>query len=80
MILILTGILTCFVFVSLSLHLFFLQTDGSLYTATPVDHVFIWLPIFEEARMKVDTIVLSCSCSHRLDQKQALSSIVFVPS
>ncbi|XP_052309986.1 uncharacterized protein LOC18100813 [Populus trichocarpa] len=52
MILILTGILTCFVFVSLSLHLFFLQTDGSLYTATPVDHVFILLPIFEEARMK----------------------------
>jgi hypothetical protein len=30
--------------------------------------------------MKVDTIVLSGSCSHHLDQKQALSSIVFVPS
>nr|XP_023890189.1 ribonuclease H2 subunit B [Quercus suber]POF21763.1 ribonuclease h2 subunit b [Quercus suber] len=26
--------------------------DGSLYTATPVDPVFIFLPIFEEARMK----------------------------
>ncbi|GMY17687.1 ribonuclease H2 subunit B isoform X1 [Fagus crenata] len=26
--------------------------DGSLYTATPVDPVFIMLPIFEEARMK----------------------------
>ncbi|XP_038712902.1 ribonuclease H2 subunit B isoform X2 [Tripterygium wilfordii] len=26
--------------------------DGSLYTATPVDPVFILLPIFEEARMK----------------------------
>ncbi|XP_052170134.1 uncharacterized protein LOC127786643 isoform X2 [Diospyros lotus] len=26
--------------------------DGSLYTATPIDPVFILLPIFEEARMK----------------------------
>ncbi|KAL8137922.1 hypothetical protein V2J09_003923 [Rumex salicifolius] len=26
--------------------------DGSLYTSTPVDPVFIMLPIFEEARMK----------------------------
>ncbi|KAG8383066.1 hypothetical protein BUALT_Bualt05G0146000 [Buddleja alternifolia] len=26
--------------------------DGRLYTATPVDPVFIFLPIFEEARMK----------------------------
>ena len=46
MILILTAILTCFVFVSLSLHLFFLHAGGSLYTATVVDHVFILLPIF----------------------------------
>ncbi|KAL3819500.1 hypothetical protein ACJIZ3_005405 [Penstemon smallii] len=29
------------------------HTDGRLYTATPVDPVFILLPIFEEARMKV---------------------------
>ncbi|KAK9142124.1 hypothetical protein Syun_011524 [Stephania yunnanensis] len=28
--------------------------DGRLYTATPVDPVFILLPIFEEARMKKD--------------------------
>lgn len=26
--------------------------DGSLYTATPIDPVFILLPVFEEARMK----------------------------
>jgi hypothetical protein len=31
----------------------FSHTDGRLYTATPVDPVFIMLPIFEEARMKV---------------------------
>ena len=31
----------------------FLVTDGSLYMATPVDPVFILLPIFDEARMKV---------------------------
>eukprot|EP00258_Populus_trichocarpa_P044433 XP_024460452.1 ribonuclease H2 subunit B [Populus trichocarpa] len=30
----------------------YVSQDGSLYTATPVDHVFILLPIFEEARMK----------------------------
>lgn len=30
-----------------------LFTDGSLYMATPVDPVFILLPIFDEARMKV---------------------------
>ncbi|KAB1204454.1 Ribonuclease H2 subunit B [Morella rubra] len=28
------------------------KSDGCLYTATPVDPVFIMLPIFEEARMK----------------------------
>ncbi|BBG95372.1 hypothetical protein Prudu_003894, partial [Prunus dulcis] len=28
------------------------KSDGGLYTATPVDPVFILLPIFEEARMK----------------------------
>ncbi|KAF3681174.1 putative cytosolic sulfotransferase 5-like isoform 1 [Capsicum annuum] len=28
------------------------QTNGRLYTATPVDPVFVLLPIFEEARMK----------------------------
>ncbi|XP_058222521.1 uncharacterized protein LOC131332356 isoform X3 [Rhododendron vialii] len=28
------------------------KSDGRLYTATPVDPVFILLPIFEEARMK----------------------------
>ncbi|KAG5541178.1 hypothetical protein RHGRI_021138 [Rhododendron griersonianum] len=37
-------------------HLFivrcFRSIDGRLYTATPVDPVFILLPIFEEARMK----------------------------
>lgn len=33
--------------------------DGSLYTATPVDPVFIFLPIFEEARMKVCCL---CCC------------------
>jgi hypothetical protein len=32
--------------------LFVSHTDGRLYTATPVDPVFIVLPIFEEARMK----------------------------
>ncbi|KAF2534863.1 hypothetical protein F2Q70_00032843, partial [Brassica cretica] len=31
---------------------FFFVTDGSLYMATPVDPVFILLPIFDEARMK----------------------------
>uniref|UniRef100_A0A6N2NK14 Ribonuclease H2 subunit B n=1 Tax=Salix viminalis TaxID=40686 RepID=A0A6N2NK14_SALVM len=30
----------------------YVSRDGSLYTATPVDPVFILLPIFEEARMK----------------------------
>ncbi|KAF9616115.1 hypothetical protein IFM89_028581 [Coptis chinensis] len=30
----------------------FVCEDGSLYTATPIDPVFILLPIFEEARMK----------------------------
>ncbi|KAJ6925149.1 ribonuclease H2 subunit B isoform X1 [Populus alba x Populus x berolinensis] len=30
----------------------YVSQDGSLYTATPVDPVFILLPIFEEARMK----------------------------
>ncbi|XP_031736472.1 ribonuclease H2 subunit B isoform X3 [Cucumis sativus] len=28
------------------------KSDGRLYSATPVDPVFIFLPIFEEARMK----------------------------
>lgn len=32
---------------------YFVSTDGRLYSATPVDPVFIFLPIFEEARMKV---------------------------
>ncbi|OMP03527.1 Ribonuclease H2, subunit B [Corchorus olitorius] len=31
----------------------YVSEDGSLYTATPIDPVFIMLPIFEEARMKV---------------------------
>ncbi|KAF5940371.1 hypothetical protein HYC85_021538 [Camellia sinensis] len=31
---------------------YIISTDGCLYTATPVDPVFILLPIFEEARMK----------------------------
>ncbi|XWS49446.1 hypothetical protein CRYUN_Cryun12cG0004400 [Craigia yunnanensis] len=30
----------------------YVSEDGSLYTATPIDPVFIMLPIFEEARMK----------------------------
>ncbi|KAF8013793.1 hypothetical protein BT93_I1598 [Corymbia citriodora subsp. variegata] len=30
----------------------YVHKDGCLYTATPVDPVFIMLPIFEEARMK----------------------------
>ncbi|CAK7354398.1 unnamed protein product [Dovyalis caffra] len=30
----------------------YVSQDGGLYTATPVDPVFILLPIFEEARMK----------------------------
>lgn len=34
-------------------------SDGRLYTATPVDPVFILLPVFEEARMKV---CLFCCC------------------
>lgn len=28
-------------------------SDGGFYTSTPVDPVFLMLPIFEEARMKV---------------------------
>lgn len=31
------------------------KKDGSIYTASPVDPVFIMLPIFEEARMKVQS-------------------------
>ncbi|XP_039052092.1 ribonuclease H2 subunit B-like isoform X2 [Hibiscus syriacus] len=30
----------------------YVSEDGSLYTATPIDPVFIMLPIFEDARMK----------------------------
>lgn len=30
----------------------YISEDGSLYMATPVDPVFILLPIFDEARMK----------------------------
>ncbi|XP_068313832.1 uncharacterized protein [Pyrus communis] len=30
----------------------YVTADAGLYTATPVDPVFIFLPIFEEARMK----------------------------
>ncbi|XVE99960.1 hypothetical protein REPUB_Repub03eG0245000 [Reevesia pubescens] len=30
----------------------YVSEDGSLYTATPIDPVFIMLPLFEEARMK----------------------------
>ncbi|XP_018505435.2 ribonuclease H2 subunit B isoform X2 [Pyrus x bretschneideri] len=30
----------------------YVAEDGGLYTATPVDPVFIFLPIFEQARMK----------------------------
>ncbi|XVF52136.1 hypothetical protein PTKIN_Ptkin04bG0240400 [Pterospermum kingtungense] len=30
----------------------YVSKDGSMYTATPIDPVFIMLPIFEEARMK----------------------------
>lgn len=29
------------------------NTDGGLYAATPVDPIFLFLPIFEVARMKV---------------------------
>ncbi|XP_031736473.1 ribonuclease H2 subunit B isoform X4 [Cucumis sativus] len=32
------------------------KSDGRLYSATPVDPVFIFLPIFEEARMKGDDL------------------------
>lgn len=31
----------------------FFDADGRLYTATPVDPVFIFLPVFDDARMKV---------------------------
>ncbi|CAH8378752.1 unnamed protein product [Eruca vesicaria subsp. sativa] len=31
----------------------YISQDGSIYMATPVDHVFILLPIFDEARMKI---------------------------
>ncbi|KHG15401.1 Ribonuclease H2 subunit B [Gossypium arboreum] len=30
----------------------YVSEDGSLYTATPIDPVFIMLPLFEDARMK----------------------------
>ena len=36
-------------------------TDGSLYMATPIDPVFILLPIFDEARMKVAHSMLPAS-------------------
>jgi len=35
------------------LYCFCFPTDGRLYLSTPIDPVFIMLPIFEEARMKV---------------------------
>lgn len=31
-----------------------MSADGGLYAATPVDPVFILLPLFDEARMKVN--------------------------
>lgn len=34
-------------------YIFCFLTDGGLYTATTIDPVFIMLPIFDEARMKV---------------------------
>ena len=34
-------------------------TDGSLYMATPVDPVFILLPVFDQARMKVTHSICS---------------------
>ncbi|XVE57306.1 hypothetical protein DITRI_Ditri04bG0080800 [Diplodiscus trichospermus] len=33
------------------------KSDGSLYTATPIDPVFIMLPMFEEARMTVTSFL-----------------------
>lgn len=61
-----SGNATCYLFVNdalLELHWIkqsygswflgnYVCEDGQLYTATPVDPVFIMLPIFEEARMK----------------------------
>lgn len=45
-----------FIWASLSVTFY---ADGSLYTATPIDPVFIMLPIFEEARMKVRSLLVS---------------------
>ncbi|CAK9149814.1 unnamed protein product [Ilex paraguariensis] len=61
-----TGNTTCYLFINgalQELHWFkqsygswfvgdYVCEDGCIYTATPVDPVFILLPIFEEARMK----------------------------
>ena len=41
-----------------NVHGCFLVTDGSLYMATPVDPVFILLPVFDQARMKVTRSML----------------------
>lgn len=48
-------------YVSIVILLF--HTDGRLYVATPVDPVFVLLPIFYEARMKVLLTSIVCNVS-----------------
>lgn len=44
-----------------------LSTDGSLYLATPIDPLFVILPILEQLRMKVGIVMPSSESSPVLD-------------
>lgn len=44
---------------TINLLLLLVQTDGSLYLASPVDPLFLLLPILDRARMKVSIVLLS---------------------